>query len=448
MSRGTKWLAGVVSIASLMALPAAALAVFPGENGEIAFVSGRDVPNPANDQSSDVFLLDAAGDLTPIKLTTGDGQHRHPAWSPDLTRLAYARWTPPGNESIFIGGLDEGNPTLRLGALSGDILADRPAWNPAGTKIAYESEVTDGSGQMDILVTTVDEDSANLGTINLTNTNAANPPVLTEGKPVWSPDGKHIYYHTNFGAGDQDIYREKADGSQATPLGTTGVVVAAGNQFQPDLSPDGSQLCYTEGAFNNTANIFRRTVAFGTPVEISATGNNVADYNCAWSPEGDKITFVNGLLSAGQLVMKNSDDTGLITDVTTQDGGHFDGNPTWAPKRPAFCQGKPALIVGTDGRDTLRGTSAKDVMQGHIHNDTISGRRGGDVICGSKGNDVLRGGPDNDKLFGGAGKDRIIGGGGRDRLVGGGDKDLLRGGGGRDKCSGGPGKDKEKSCER
>lgn len=44
---------------------------------------------------------------------------------------------------------------------------------------------------------------------------------------------------------------------------------------------------------------------------------------------------------------------------------HFDGNPAWAPKRPAFCNEKPASIAGTDAADELRGTSERNVIQSH-----------------------------------------------------------------------------------
>ncbi len=414
-----KWLVGAVSIVTALSLPAAALAVFPGENGQIAFVSGRGVPNPPDDQSADVFLLDAAGDLTPTPLTADAGQHRHPAWSPDLTKLAYARWgSQTDNQKIFIDDLSVPGPvSQRLGPHASNVLDDRPAWSPNGKRVAYESEVEDGSGQMDILVVNVETGAL----LNLTETE-----TVTEGKPVWSPDGKWIYYHTN-ATTDQDIRRERADGSQAVP---ETIVGDAGNQFQPALSPDGTEICYTEGAFDNTANVFMRTIPGGPDVEISAEGNNVADYNCAWSPEGDKITFVSGLLSAGQLVMKNSDDTGPITDVTTNAAGHFDGNPDWAPKKPAFCNDRPATIAGTDEGERLRGTNGKDVFQGHGGPDTIIGRGGKDIICGGPKQDVLKGGKENDKLFGNAGRDQ------------------LNGGKGRDKCDGGGGKDKAKACEK
>ncbi len=406
-----------LSVAALTALPAPAWATFPGENGEIAMVSGRSCTEPCDDSSSDVFLLEGIA-FTPVQLTTDAGQHRHPTWSPDLEHLAYARWASGSdNQKIFIDDLSVGGPvTLRLGPHDSTVLDDRPAWSPDGTRIAYESEVTNGSGQMDVLV-------VNLVTgalLNLTET-----PAVTEGKPVWSPDGKDIYYHTSL-TGDQDIHREKANGSQATP---DVIVDSAGNQFQVALSPDGTRMCYTQGTFSNDADVFVRDVSGGAASEISDETVTEADYNCAWSPDGELITWVTGLTSTGSMVYKDADDTGPILTLTLDAPMAFDGNADWAPRDPALCQGKAATIAGTSVADQLTGTAGKDVIIAHGGADEINGKGGKDTICGAKGGDKIRGGGGNDKLFGEGGRDKLIGGAGKDR------------------CDGGAGKDREQGCE-
>ena len=72
---------------------------------------------------------------------------------------------------------------------------------------------------------------------------------------------------------------------------------------------------------------------------------------------------------------------------------------------PPRCAGRPATIVGTSGRDTLRGTSGRDVIVGLGGNDVIEGRGGNDVLCGGRGRDTLRGGPGRDVVRGGPGRD-------------------------------------------
>jgi Tol biopolymer transport system component len=425
MSRGPKCAVGAISIAFLLSLPAAAPAVFPGENGKIAFVSGMGAA-ANDDSSSDVYILDGPGDITPTQVTFAAGQHRHPAWSPDLKTLAYARWVNCDpmtrqctDEKIFLDDLSDPGPVNeRIGPHASNVKDDRPAWNPKGNKIAYESEVTDNPGgpplQMDILITNIKTGA----TINLTST-----PSITEGKPVWSADGKTIFYSR-----DNDIVSEPSDNSSNSPSLVTNSAV---EEYQPALSPDQTAMCFTRGPFGSpNADVF--TI---TPVALGGTQTDLSDstvgaYNCAWSPESDKIAFVEGVFTNGALKMKNSDDTGVSTLVTTDTAQHFDGNPDWAPKRPAFCEGKPATIAGTDQKDDLEGTNERDVIQGHGARDSIEGRRGKDRECGRGGRDRLEGGKDNDKLFGG------------------GDDDLLIGGKGIDACDGGGGDDTKIGCEK
>lgn len=123
------------------------------------------------------------------------------------------------------------------------------------------------------------------------------------------------------------------------------------------------------------------------------------------------------------------------------------GGPIWK------CNGVPASIVGTPGRDELRGTRRSDVIVGRGGDDVIRGRKGGDLICGDRGDDRIRGGPSSDSsggfgptgaccsrgLFGGPGRDRLTGGVGNDFANGGRGADLVIGNEGiRDYCGGGP----------
>lgn len=416
----TRWgVAGVAAVAFLMGLPPTASATFPGENGVISFISGRSCTEPCDDSSADLFTLTGIGGSV-TQRTVLEGQHRHPSWSPDLKTIAYARWASQSdNQKIFIDDLTvTGDEQTRLGPHDSSVLDDRPAWSPNGKFIAYESEVTNGSNQLDIMVVNVETNAF----LNLTDTAA-----ISEGKPAWSPDGKFIYYHSN-ATGDQDIYRERADGSTATPQG---IVTNAGNQFQASISPDGKSLCYTQGSFSDSADVFVRSIASsGSAQEISDETITKADYNCDWSPDGKLVTWVTGLLSAGTLVYKNANDTGSILSLTPDAPNAFDGNPDWAPKDPPFCKGKPITISGTSGNDDLVGTRGKDVIAAHGGDDQVNGGGGKDKICGGKGEDTLRGGAANDKLYGEGGGDALIGGVGTD------------------KCDGGPGKDTEQGCEK
>ena len=87
---------GVAVAVLLGATPAGA--VFPGEDGKVVYVSGRGGP-ARDDSGADVYIQDVPG-TEGTALDTRSGQHRHPAWSPDLTRVAHALWDGSNNEKI------------------------------------------------------------------------------------------------------------------------------------------------------------------------------------------------------------------------------------------------------------------------------------------------------------------------------------------------------------
>jgi uncharacterized delta-60 repeat protein len=159
--------------------------------------------------------------------------------------------------------------------------------------------------------------------------------------------------------------------------------------------------------------------------------------------------------SDGKIVLAGSNTLGqmvvarLLGDSPGAGGPGGGGGPSVSVPR---CGGKPATIVGTSGRDTLKGTRSADVIVGLGGSDKISGLGGNDVICGGSGNDKVSGGSGSDKLYGeagkdtlsgGAGNDKMSGGAGNDKLSGGTGNDALAGGAGNDKLAGGAGKDKD-----
>ena len=331
MGKALKWVVGIGCAVFVLALPAAALGVFQGRNGKIAFVSGR---GAGGDASADVYIVDGPGEPVGPPLTTAAGQHRHPDWDGDARRLVYALWDGAANRDLWVHDVELGGRTNIT--TSPTVTEDRPAFSPDGTKVAYESEVTAGSGQQDILITTLGPGG---GTINLTST-----PNLIEGKPVWSPDGKMIYYSGRLlpPATDDDIRRKPADNPAAIPEFIT---FSATAEYQPALSPDGTELCYTRGPFgSDAADIFKIPAAptFDPGVDISANSGmgSTGDYNCTWSPDGTKIAFVKGIFSNGALVHRNSDATGPVELVVNDAPGSSTATPTGPASRRNAAAGR------------------------------------------------------------------------------------------------------------
>jgi Tol biopolymer transport system component len=488
-----------------LVVPPAASAVLSGENGRIVFSSGR----IAGDATAQLFLL-------PVPASTGGGtlsgpitgasvQHRHPTWSPDRTKIAYAAGSAqcnPNKCDIFVLDLTTPGATPQNITATPTVNEDRPAWSPDGTRIAYESEVASGSNQLDVFV-----DAAPFGSpeINLTNSTGA-----IDSKPAWSPDSQTLYYAVgdvfvapNGTNNDVKIFQEPASN---TGTGTELVHVSGGHTFQPSISPDGASICFTLSTgtgLNSTASILVGPIASpasASPIASSGSG----DYNCTWSPDGVFVAYVTGTFSTGKLVMERADGTSPIPiDLAQDDGGNdFDGNPDWAPDARPVCPDSAATtnantpvtitVVCTDTGPAYEQTDVREFVTTQPTNGTTTQEQAGDPITytpntGFTGTDSFAvrsfdelgfgtdtgtvtitvrpgqgGGPGppgvsptcggrtatvigtagNDVLVGTRGNDVIVGLAGADTIRGGRGRDLICTGTGRDRVTGGSGNDR------
>lgn len=496
-----------ILLATLLVFPATASAVLGGANGRIVFVSGRS-PAAASDAQAKVYLRtivgSSGGGAAGAAMTSGAGQYRHPTWSPDRKKIAYARHDgAAGVQDVFIHNLltDQITPISNTANVS-----DRPAWSPDGTRIAFE---TTSGADTDIIVHTI----ATAGTLNLTT--GVYPNTLPATKPAWSPDSQLLYYTLGAPGGmapgsDANIVVEPANN-----LGVSGLAVpdSEASEFQPSISPDGTQICFTlsTDGFGPSADVWVAPLA--SPASQTRISDNVGslpqhgDYNCTWSPDGTLIAYVRGTFSQGDLVMERSDDSSPAPIPLESTTDRFDGNPDWAPDGRPRCQevtaqtvrgssvlvplrcsdrgpayertqvtesiatgpsdgslgpvqqGSPSRVRYTASNDftgvdtfTFRGNDAAGpgptaeaevevLLPGRCGNFKRGGG-GADTLVGTRFGDLLRGLGGNDDLRGLAGGDCLEGGNGNDELEGGPGSDLLTGGRGLNQYFGGSGNDR------
>jgi TolB protein len=163
--------------------------------GGQAIVFSRSV----NGQVASIYTMRPDG--THLKLIAAVPGAQDPQWSTDGRKIAFQ-----ANNGIYIVNAD-GTQLTRIGAAGG--LAGEPAWSPDGTKLLYaKSSLQPGAVEV-----------TQLWTINANGSdNRRIYQGLSPGGgwplPFWSPDGKHIAVATNAG-----VYVMNADGSGVRRVG-------------------------------------------------------------------------------------------------------------------------------------------------------------------------------------------------------------------------------------
>jgi TolB protein len=282
-------------------------AAFPGTNGRIAFVSGRD-------GNYEIYTMGFGGDnvrrLTNTSWLVGD---MDPAWSPDGRKIAFSRYRDNEKSDIYIMNADGSNQRLitRERSIPGPPKEDKqPAFSPDGRRIVFQR----GRGYQIYDIYKINVDGSNL------------TPVVRsdrlEKDAAWSPNGRKIA----FISGGKRIATVRPDGTGFTVLGPG---------FDPNWSPDGTQLTFARDNDMPDSEIFKMN-ADGTEVtQLTAPAGPDPDRGWgasspAFSPGGGKIVFSDGRDGDQEIFTMNADGTDKIQLTQNTD---YDFDPDWQPVR-------------------------------------------------------------------------------------------------------------------
>jgi Tol biopolymer transport system component len=405
----------------------------------------------------------AANDGSGSPSISADG--RHVAFESSATNLsaedADATDEP---EDIYVRDLDTGLTELVSRAsgatgAAGDTDSFYPSISGDGRFVAFQSRAQltpDDFDQPEFPEDVFVRDRAAQTTQLVSRASGPNgkPSDVESEEAAISADGSSVVFRSDAkltgqrGYGPNLFLRNLA--TQTTKLVTVGQDTRLYRPFyHPSISAEGRYVAFEASGNGMTAadargrnDAFARDVRKGVTVELSRGSGRLGlpadgpSFNASISADGAYIAFDSRATNL------SSADSDKYSDV-------FRRRPIYSKEAPLpECNGRPATIIGTPGRDVLKGTKRADVVIALGGNDRVETFAGTDTICAGAGDDTVDAGPGSgDQVFGGPGDDHLTlgpelgtlrGEGGDDSLVGSKGGDSLYGGPGADKLFGGP----------
>ena len=194
-----------------------------------------------------------------------------------------------------------------------------PAWSPDGTKLAFARENTTTCTSLscwDVYV----RDTVASTTTKLTSFGPGSQVFDT----TWSADGTRVAFTKMDTVNASDVYVVPANGSTG-PVQVTATSVA---ESSPDWSPDSSQLVMSNGGHLFT--IAASAVA-GTPTQVTLSGAPPAyAKDASWGPDG-RFAFVGGVSKFAPISIYVANDDGSGAAQVWNAGGGTINGPAWAP---------------------------------------------------------------------------------------------------------------------
>ncbi len=302
----------------------------------------------------------------------------HPTWSPDGRFLAVSTFerdrvtvSTRGEHGIWVIDVESGEKREVFRGL-----ASLPSWSAGGKRIAYWY-YGNRSGQSDI------------ATIPATG---GDPVPVAEGfgslnwNPVWSPDGKFLYFVSNR-SGSQGFWRVRIDEETGKTLGDP-EAVGTPSKFSRHLSfsRDGSRMIYVQSDLQSNIQGVEfdpeNLAVIGLPFWITEGDREVS--RAELSPDGTRFQT--------RLIRRTQDDIATVSrdgtdwrDVTNDLA--FDRYSRWSPdgRRIAFTSDRSGdsevWIVDADGTNPTQITSAKEL--GHISTFPVWSPDGSQILFSS-----------------------------------------------------------------
>jgi len=268
----------------------------------------------------------AVSQLTNSPSAGGFAGYFTPAFSPDGRTIAFSRSRDVHEHQIYAMDAD-GSDARRLTCMPNG--ATEPAFSPDGQKIAFVSETARNprpgavSADWDLEIYLMDADGS--GETQLTHKGGSEPAFSPDGRTIAFSSCRHDHRKREQdglndcpGTGNSEIYVMDADGSERR------LTHAAAADYDPAFSPDGQQIAFTSERDGNSE-IYVMDADGSGETQLTQNGGS----GPAFSPDGQQIAFTSESATAtGKIYVMDADgsDVRRLTNHSAADT-----SPAWGP---------------------------------------------------------------------------------------------------------------------
>ncbi len=256
------------------------------------------------------LVFDMLGDIYSVPITGGDATaltsdiawNYQPAFSPDGSKIAFVS-DRAGGDNLWV--MDANGDNAHAVSDEAEHIVHNPSWSPDGEYLvgrkAYYSTRSIAAGEIWMF-----HHGGGNG-VNLVERPNKEKDQKNRAEPVFSSDGKHVYYSADTTSGVVWQYNKDAVGSifaiQRLELDsgeTTTVVSGPGGAIRPAPSPDGKSLAYlkrrpglvTQIMVKDLESGLERLVFDGFERDLQESSGSEGNAPAiAWLPDSGSIAF-------------------------------------------------------------------------------------------------------------------------------------------------------------
>jgi Tol biopolymer transport system component len=264
-----------------------------------------------------LYVVPALGGV-PRRLFSDTASDISPSWSPDGSRIAFVRGDGVYGRALYVIDANGASPPKLVATVS---MPTAPRWSPDGTMLAYVSDnprFALGAAHLG------NSAPSSIWTVTVADgrTHRVTPGTWLDVSPVWSPDGRALFFISNR-SGSRDVFRvsiARGGGPRDAPEQITSGLNAHGI----DLSRDGKTLAYS--VFNPYTHIWSVQISpSGSTTLANATQittGDETDEGFALSPDGRWLAYDSDRSGNGD-IWKIPSTGGEPVQLTTDPHGDF-----------------------------------------------------------------------------------------------------------------------------